>query len=155
MKKIIAGLVSVFIFISGAAFSMPRTENFHGVKGSVTDAVTGKPVEFVTVALMDGAGRVFAGSVTDSAGVYFMRIPKGDDSMAGDRLVFSLLGYEERSFLLADLDTEAGKGLPEDAPLTGEDAAPVCAVSGGVMELGPVYLKEDARMLSSARARAG
>ena len=154
MKKIIAGLVSVFIFISGAAFSMPCTENFHVVKGSVTDAVTGKPVEFVTVALMDGAGRVFAGAVTDSAGVYFMRIPKGNDSMAGDRLVFSLLGYEERSFILADLDTEAGKGLPEDAPLTGEDAAPVCAVSGGVMELGPVYLKEDARMLSGAKVSA-
>ncbi len=136
MKKIVAGLVSLFIFVAGVAFSMPGTGDFHCVKGSVADAVTGQPVEFVTVALMDRDGRVSVGAITDSAGVYFMRIPKGNDSMAGDRLVFSLLGYEERSFLLADLDTEAGKGLPEDAPLTGEDAAPVCAVSGGVMELG-------------------
>ena len=110
MKKIVAGLVSLFIFVSGMAFSMPGIDNFLCVKGSVADAMTGKPVEFVTVALMDEAGRVSVGAITDSSGVYFMRIPEEAATVAGGRLVFSLVGYEERSFSLADLKTDDGNG---------------------------------------------
>ena len=91
MKKIVAGLVSLFIFVAGVAFSMPGTGDFHCVKGSVADAVTGQPVEFVTVALMDRDGRVSVGAITDSAGVYFMRIPEGVSTVAGCRIVLSLV----------------------------------------------------------------
>ena len=154
MKKIIAGLVSVFIFVAGVAFSMPGTGDFHCVKGSVADAVTGQSVEFVTVALMDRDGRVSVGAITDSAGVYFMRIPEGVSTVAGCRIVFSLVGYEDRSFSLADLNTGDGNGSHVDVSRMSEKAIPVCTVSGCVMELGPVYLKEDAKMLSGARVSA-
>ena len=154
MKKIVAGLVSLFIFVSGMAFSMPGIENFLCVKGSVADAMTGKPVEFVTVALMDEAGRVSVGAITDSSGVYFMRIPEGVSTVAGCRIVFSLVGYEDRSFSLADLNTGDGNGSHVDVSRMSEKAIPVCTVSGCVMELGPVYLKEDAKMLSGARVSA-
>lgn len=154
MKKIVAGLVSLFIFVAGVAFSMPGTGDFHCVKGSVADAVTGQPVEFVTVALMDRDGRVSVGAITDSAGVYFMRIPEGVSTVAGCRIVFSLVGYEDRSFSLADLNTGDGNGSHVDVSRMSEKAIPVCTVSGCVMELGPVYLKEDAKMLSGARVSA-
>ena len=136
------GLISFFIFAPVLAFSRQQPEDVRYVKGIVVAAGTGSPLEFVTVALEDTSGRVWAGATTDSAGVYSIRISDSGRAAVSNSLMFSLVGYKEKSFSFADL--EAGPGA------SGAEY-PECAVAGGVMELGPVTLEEDARMLEGAR----
>ena len=97
MKNLMAGLVSVFVFISATASPNPQPEKVLALKGTVIEAGTGKPLEFVTVALADTAGRVSAGATTDSAGAYFIRIADRSRSAMTNSLVFSLVGYKEKS----------------------------------------------------------
>ena len=146
MKNMTAGLMSVLMFVSASvtAFTRPQPDDVRSLKGTVADAGTGRPLEFVTVALTDADGRVTAGATTDSAGVYFMRIPVGGKSSLGGRLVFSLVGYEQQSVSFMDLRT--GSVLNAES-----DMRPV---SGSTMEVGPVYMKEDAKMLSGAKVSA-
>ena len=143
MKNLMAGLVSVFVFISATASPNPQPEKVLALKGTVIEAGTGKPLEFVTVALADTAGRVSAGATTDSAGAYFIRIADRSRSAMTNSLVFSLVGYKEKSFSFLD---------PEPAAVSRQDGAglPERTVIGGVMELGPVALEEDSQMLEGA-----
>lgn len=146
MKKMTAGLMSVLMFVSASvtAFTKPQPDDVRSLKGTVADAGTGKPLEFVTVALADADGRVTAGATTDSAGVYFMRIPGGGKYSLGSRLVFSLVGYEQQSVSI--MDSRAGSDS-----CAGLDMR---TVSGSAMEVAPVYLKEDTQMLSGAKVSA-
>ena len=146
MKNMTAGLMSVLMFVSASvtAFTRPQPDDVRSLKGTVADAGTGRPLEFVTVALTDADGRVTAGATTDSAGVYFMRIPGGGKSSLGGRLVFSLVGYEQQSVSI--MDSRAGSDS-----CAGLDMR---TVSGSTMEVGPVYMKEDAKMLSGAKVSA-
>ena len=140
--KLIAGLMSVFVCFGVSASPKPQPEKVLALKGTVMEAGTGKPLEFVTVALTDTSGRVSAGATTDSTGAYFIRVAGGNRTLA-DSLVFSLVGYREKSFSFLDLEPAEGirpdrAGLPERK------------VSDGVMELGPVALEEDRQMLDGA-----
>lgn len=142
MIRMTIGLISFFIFAPVLAFSRQQPEDVRYVKGIVVEAGTGTPLEFVTVALEDTSGRVWAGATTDSAGVYSIRISDRGRAAVSNSLMFSLVGYKEKSFSFTDLEAGTGASGAE---------YPECAVAGGVMELGPVALEEDARMLEGAR----
>ena len=143
MKCLIAGLMSVFVCSGISASPKPQPEKVLALKGTVIEAGTGKPLEFVTVALADTSGRVSAGATTDSTGTYSIRISDRSRSSMTNRLVFSLVGYKEKSFSFLDLEPAAG-GRQDGAGLPGR------TVRGGVMELGPVALEEDTQMLEGA-----
>ena len=133
MKCMIAGLMSVFVCSGISASPKPQPEKVLALKGTVIEAGTGKPLEFVTVALAD-------------TGTYSIRISDRSRSSMTNRLVFSLVGYKEQSFSFLDLEPEAG-GRQEGAGF------PECTVRGGVMELGPVALEEDTQMLECWKGR--
>lgn len=154
MKILVSGLLSVFI-VMASAFELPASsasgpvrsekrksvslqgksaEKISGIKGTVLSEPDGSPLEFVTVALVDTAGTVMAGAVTDSAGLFSLKLAGAVLEEAPDRLVFSLVGYKEVTMQLSD----AASGNAEMA-------------TGGVLSVSPVYMDEDTQMLEGAR----
>lgn len=119
----------------------PQPEKVVTLKGSVKDASDGSPLEFVTVALVDTCGTVTAGATTDSTGCYILNINKIEKTAIENELVFSIVGYKECRFSFKDIadGVQTGRGVPE------------CTVDGGIMEISPVFMEEDASMLEGAK----
>ena len=151
MKKNIVALTVLLAALMLAPFSAhalpakrPQPGKVSVIKGTVLELATGSPLEFVTVALADTAGRVTSGATTDSTGSYIIRIQDRSVSSMENRLVFSLVGYKERSFSFLELESSAGDG-------PAGEGMPSCKVEDGVMEIGPVVLWEDAQVLAGAK----
>ena len=136
--------VLVFFIAAVSSFAKPQGERILTVRGTVIDKGTGGPLEFVTVARADTAGRVTSGATTDSTGSYIIRIQDRSVSAMENRLVFSLVGYKERSFSFMELESSAGDG-------PAGEGMPSCKVREEVMEIAPVVLEEDSQMLAGAK----
>lgn len=67
--------------------------------GNVRDSLTGSPLEFATVALLDVAGKIIGGGLTDERGQF--KIP--DVSIGSYRLQISFIGYSTRTIPSVEL----------------------------------------------------
>lgn len=126
-----AVIVALAAAISGPLYSKPRQDRISAVKGKVTSGDF--PLEFVTVALADTSGHVFAGATTDSTGFFCIDMSLPSSDVSGKEILFSLVGYVDRRF-----------------PLEGVLSSPVTVLSGEVADMGDVEMDQDAQMLSGA-----
>lgn len=113
MKRCLMLLLLMLSVVAAFAFD-------GNIKGKVLDAATGKPIEFVTVAVYDGNGKLIKGVMSDSEGSYsFAGLNKGTYVVK-----FSFLGYKEFEKEIELQSSTAVRGLDvklvEDAQMLGE-----------------------------------
>ena len=113
MKRLIIFVLTLCVM--SAAFAINGV-----IKGKVTDATTGKPLEFVTVSLSDGAGKAINGAISDIDGEYsFAGLAAGTYEVK-----FTFLGYKEFSRKVEVTASSPVRGLDvkmvEDAQMLGE-----------------------------------
>ncbi|MEO8210841.1 MAG: carboxypeptidase-like regulatory domain-containing protein, partial [bacterium] len=72
--------LSIIFFLSQNGFSQQ-----YEVSGTIFDAKTGKPLEYVTIKVADTT----LGTTADKNGKYFIRMKPG-----GNKLIFSYIGYK-------------------------------------------------------------
>lgn len=87
------GLSFFFLFLALAFQAFPQKR----ISGRVLDAVTSEPLSFVNIGIINRD----VGTTTDVDGQFDIMIPKEYES---DRLTFSLIGYEQSSFLIGSLN---------------------------------------------------
>ena len=113
MKRLIIFVLTLCVM--SAAFAINGV-----IKGKVTDATTGKPLEFVTVSLSDGAGKAINGAISDIDGEYsFAGLAAGTYEVK-----FTFLGYKEFSRKVEVTASSPVRGLDvkmvEDTQMLGE-----------------------------------
>jgi len=81
MKLFTLFILSFFVFQNGIS------QNYE-ISGTISDARTGKPLEYVTVKVADTS----FGTTADKDGKYFIRMDKG-----ACELLFSYIGYQTES----------------------------------------------------------
>jgi hypothetical protein len=92
MKKsvlFLMGLVCLFLTVSGAAWAQETGK----ISGTLSDSLTGKPIEYATVALLQPAStQAVQSTLTDATGRFsFLGVPSGTYQLA-----ISFLGYQKR-----------------------------------------------------------
>ena len=97
-------------------------------KGNVIDS-NSVPVEYATVAIVNGQGAVLAGIAANEDGSYEMKSVRAVDSVDDMRLVCSFVGYKEFVSNLKDCITE---------------------VQGDTLKIKTIVLEEDAQALATA-----
>ena len=113
MKRLIIFVLTLCVM--SAAFAINGV-----IKGKVTDATTGKPLEFVTVSLSDGASKAINGAISDIDGEYsFAGLAAGTYEVK-----FTFLGYKEFSRKVEVTASSPVRGLDvkmvEDTQMLGE-----------------------------------
>ena len=91
MKKIIrfSGLLTI-ILLSG--FCNLYAQKSAIIKGQITDALTGNPMEFVNVVEMDKNGRFVAGTISDMNGNYIIKVSNDKNPLQA-----SFIGYQKQN----------------------------------------------------------
>jgi iron complex outermembrane recepter protein len=84
IKIIIIGLIS-FLFASGPSIAQ------HTLTGTITDNETGRPMEFVQVALMESDSSLLTGTITNDEGMFQLNINQPGSYL----LMVSFIGFEE------------------------------------------------------------
>ena len=140
MRKFL--LLTVFSFISFAAFSQFKT-----ITGRVTDGDSGEPLTGVNVKV-DGTD---AGTISDFNGYYTVLIPQ-----TGGALVFSFVGYKTQKIEIGDLTVvnvilEPDQKLLDEVVVVGygtqiktQVTGSISSVSGEQLEHVPVTSVEQA-----------
>ncbi len=126
-----------FLLLCGLLNGNAQSEEQATIFGTVTDAVTSQPVEFVTVFLKD----TNIATNSDSKGRYRLNIPTGKSYT----LVFSRIGYKEGNTFLQSLRTGAQRKI--DVALAPSESDVVVEVTesriddGGMVSEGVEELK--------------
>lgn len=116
----------LFLAVSLLAVHSAGAQDFSSVKGTVFSESTHEALQYVTVAVLDGDGKVVGGATTDSLGMYSFKV---SGNVSECRLLVSFVGYVEQSHSLSDI---------------------VEISSGGDYVLKDISLKEDAEMLAGS-----
>ena len=90
MKKTFV-LFAVFIYFISGVSAQESTLPLVTISGKVTDAATGKPLEYATVVLKDIKTQKISGGITNSKGIFTVKIPKGTYEMSIEFISFKCI----------------------------------------------------------------
>ena len=86
---------SLFLFVFLLSFTALNAQ--HIVQGRIIDAFTKEPLPFVNIGVL----KKELGTVSNEEGFFFLEVP---DLFAKETLRFSMIGFDERDFQVADLE---------------------------------------------------
>ncbi|QMU66736.1 MAG: TonB-dependent receptor [Flavobacteriaceae bacterium] len=95
MKKTFV-LFAVFIYFISGVSAQESTLPLVTISGKVTDAATGKPLEYATVVLKDIKTQKISGGITNSKGIFTVKIPKGTYEMSIEFISFKTKKLPEK-----------------------------------------------------------
>lgn len=86
-----------FLFLFAFLLSIPVLNAQYILQGRIIDALTKEPLPFVNVGVL----KKELGTVSNEDGFFFLEVP---DVFAKETLRFSMIGFDERDFQVADLE---------------------------------------------------
>ena len=86
-----------FLFLFAFLLSIPVLSAQYILQGRIIDALTKEPLPFVNVGVL----KKELGTVSNEDGFFFLEVP---DVFAKETLRFSMIGFDERDFQVADLE---------------------------------------------------
>ena len=108
--NLLAGLCCILLccpVLRASAQTRGERHKPYSVTGSLTDAATGKALEYATASLLDGEGRAVVSTVSTAEGHFTLRVQKAGTY----RFCASLVGYKSsfKEITLSDTPLDLGR----------------------------------------------